>query len=144
MQTAQYDLFISYADADSGWVEGYLLDSLKQAGVRYHSEAAFALGTVRLLEFERAIEQSDRTLLVLSPAYLADGFNQFIDLLAQCYGFDLATWPVIPLVLQSVKLPPRLNALVKLSATNPTEWEEATRRLCADLKQPVPVTSPKR
>ncbi|MBD1833320.1 PD40 domain-containing protein [Cyanobacteria bacterium FACHB-472] len=143
MQTAQYDLFISYADADSGWVEGYLLDSLKQAGVRYHSEAAFALGTVRLLEFERAIEQSDRTLLVLSPAYLADGFNQFIDLLAQCYGFDLATWPVIPLVLQSVKLPPRLNALVKLNATNPTEWEEATRRLCADLKQPVPALSPK-
>jgi WD40 repeat protein len=143
VQAAQYDLFISYADADHEWVEGYLLDALKQAGVRYHSEAAFALGTVRLLEFERAIQQSDRTLLVLSPAYLADGFNQFIDLLAQCYGFDSATWPVIPLVLQSVKLPPRLNALVKLNATNPAEWEEATRRLCADLKQPVPALSPK-
>jgi hypothetical protein len=117
VQAAQYDLFISYADADRAWVEGYLLDSLKQAGVRYHSEAAFALGTVRLLEFERAIQQSERTLLVLSPAYLADGFNQFIDLLAQCYGFDSATWPVIPLVLESVKLPPRLNALVKLNAT---------------------------
>lgn len=143
VQAAQYDLFISYADADRAWVEGYLLDSLKQAGVRYHSEAAFALGTVRLLEFERAIQQSDRTLLVLSPAYLADGFHQFIDLLAQCYGFDSATWPVIPLVLQSVKLPPRLNALVKLNATNPDEWEEATRRLCAELKRPVPAPLPK-
>jgi hypothetical protein len=143
VQTAQYDLFISYADADSDWVEGYLLDCLKQAGVRYHSEAAFALGTVRLLEFERAIEQSDRMLLVLSPAYLADGFNQFIDLLAQFYGFDSATWPVIPLVLQPVKLPLRLNALIKLNATNPTEWEEATRHLCADLKRPVPTSSPK-
>jgi hypothetical protein len=132
VQTAQYDLFISYADADSDWVEGYLLDCLKQAGVRYHSEAAFALGTVRLLEFERAIEQSDRMLLVLSPAYLADGFNQFIDLLAQFYGFDSETWPVIPLVLQPVKLPPRLKSLQKLNATNPTEWEEATRHLCAD------------
>lgn len=141
--TAQYDLFISYADADRAWVEGYLLDSLKQAAVRYHSEAAFALGTVRLLEFERAIQQSDRTLLVLSPAYLADGFNQFIDLLAQCYGFDSVTWPVIPLVLESVKLPPRLNALVKLNATNPDEWEEATRRLCAELKRPVPTPLPK-
>jgi len=143
VQTAQYDLFISYADADSDWVEGYLLDCLKQAGVRYHSEAAFALGTVRLLEFERAIEQSDRMLLVLSPAYLADGFNQFIDLLAQYYGFDSATWPVIPLVLQPVKLPLRLNSLIKLNATNPTEWEEATRHLCADLKRPVPASSPK-
>ena len=143
MQTAQYDLFISYADADSDWVEGYLLDCLNQAGVRYHSEAAFALGTVRLLEFERAIEQSDRMLLVLSPAYLADGFNQFIDLLAQFYGFDSATWPVIPLVLQPVKLPLRLNSLMRLNATNPTEWEEATRHLCADLKRPVPASSPK-
>jgi WD40 repeat protein len=143
VKTAQYDLFISYADADSDWVEGYLLDCLKQAGVRYHSEAAFALGTVRLLEFERAIEQSDRMLLVLSPAYLADGFNQFIDLLAQFYGFDSATWPVIPLVLQPVKLPLRLNSLIKLNATNPTEWEEATRHLCADLKRPVPASSPK-
>jgi WD40 repeat protein len=143
VKTAQYDLFISYADADSDWVEGYLIDCLKQAGVRYHSEAAFALGTVRLLEFERAIEQSDRILLVLSPAYLADGFNQFIDLLAQFYGFDSATWPVIPLVLQPVKLPLRLNSLIKLNATNPTEWEEATRHLCADLKRPVPTSSPK-
>lgn len=143
MKTAQYDLFISYADADSDWVEGYLLDCLKQAGVRYHSEAAFALGTVRLLEFERAIEQSDRILLVLSPAYLADGFNQFIDLLAQFYGFDSATWPVIPLVLQPVKLPLRLNSLKRLNAINPTEWEEATRHLCADLKRPVPTSSPK-
>ena len=143
MKTAQYDLFISYADADSDWVEGYLIDCLKQAGVRYHSEAAFALGTVRLLEFERAIEQSDRMLLVLSPAYLADGFNQFIDLLAQFYGFDSETWPVIPLVLQPVKLPPRLKSLKKLDATNPTEWEEATRHLCANLKRPVPASSPK-
>lgn len=143
MKTAQYDLFISYADADSDWVEGYLIDCLKQAGVRYHSEAAFALGTVRLLEFERAIEQSDRMLLVLSPAYLADGFNQFIDLLAQFYGFDSATWPVIPLVLQPVKLPLRLTPLMRLNATNPTEWEEATRHLCADLKRPVPTSSPK-
>jgi len=143
VKTAQYDLFISYADADSDWVEGYLIDCLKQAGVRYHSEAAFALGTVRLLEFERAIEQSDRMLLVLSPAYLADGFNQFIDLLAQFYGFDSETWPVIPLVLQPVKLPPRLKSLKKLDATNPTEWEEATRHLCANLKRPVPASSPK-
>ena len=143
MKTAQYDLFISYADADSDWVEGYLIDCLKQAGVRYHSEAAFALGTVRLLEFERAIEQSDRILLVLSPAYLADGFNRFIDLLAQFYGFDSATWPVIPLILQPVKLPLRLTPLIKLNATNPTEWEEATRHLCADLKRPVPASSPK-
>ncbi|MBE9472688.1 MAG: toll/interleukin-1 receptor domain-containing protein, partial [Chloroflexi bacterium] len=62
-----HDLFVSYAEADRAWVEGYLLNGLTQAGVRCHSEAAFALGVPRLLEFERAVQESQRTLLVLSP-----------------------------------------------------------------------------
>jgi len=66
----RYDLFVSYADADRAWVEGYLFDALKNAGVNYHSEADFALGAPRLHEFERAIKQSQRTLLVCSPALL--------------------------------------------------------------------------
>lgn len=65
-----YDLLVSYAEADRAWAEGYLLDALKQAGVRYHSEAAFALGVPRIQEFERAIKESRHTLLVISPAYL--------------------------------------------------------------------------
>lgn len=141
-QAAKYDLFISYSNADDAWVEGYLLDALTLADVHYHTEAAFALGTVRVLEFERAIQQSKRTLLVLSPAYLTDGFNQFIDQLAQCYGLDTQTWPVIPLILQPVELPPRLSILVKLNATNPDEWEKAIERLCADLHCLVPSSLP--
>jgi len=36
------------------------------------------LGVPRLLEFERAVQGSQRTLLVLSPAYLAEGLGQAI------------------------------------------------------------------
>jgi len=142
-KTPQYDLFISYAQADHEWVEGYLQDALTQADVNFHSERAFALGVPRIKEFENAIQQSRRTLLVISPAYLADGFNLFVDLLGQSYGLDSQTWPVIPLVLQSVQLPPRLSALVKLDATNPDQWEAAIARLCADLQHAVPAVSPK-
>src|SRR5262245_31710484 len=107
----RYDVFISYTEADRAWVEGYLHDALTQAGVRCHLEAAFDLGVPRVLEFERAVQQSQRALLVLSPAYLADGFSQFTDLLAQSYGLETNTWPVIPLQLHSVELPPRLAML---------------------------------
>ena len=140
---AQYDLFISYAQVDHEWVEGYLQDALTQAGVRFHSERAFALGVPRIKEFENAIQQSRRTLLVISPAYLSDGFNLFVDLLGQSYGLDSQTWPVIPLVLQPVQLPPRLSALVKLDATDPAQWEAAIARLCIDLQYSVPLVSPK-
>ena len=142
-QAAKYDLFISYADADRAWVEGYLLNALEQAGVSYFTEAEFAVGASRFMEFERAIQQSRRILLVLSPAYMASDFNQFIDLLAQSYGLETGNWPVIPLILEPVKLPPFLSVLVSLNATNSDEWEEAIKRLCADLQHPVPVLPPK-
>ena len=138
-----YDLFVSYADADRAWVEGYLLDGLTQAGVRCHSEAAFDLGVPGVLEFDRAVQQSQRILLVLSPATLAEGFNQFADLLAQSYGLETATWPVIPLILQPVDLPPRLAMLTALDATDPGNWEAVVERLCAELQRPVPGPAPK-
>ncbi len=142
-EPVSYDLFISYANADRAWVEGYLLDTLTEAGVRCHSEAAFALGAPRLLEFERAIRQSQRTLLILSPAYLADGFNEFINLLAESYGLETATWPVIPLILHPVKLPLRLTILITLDATVPAAWPEVIRRLCDDIQLSVPGPPPK-
>ena len=138
-----YDLFISYAETDRAWVEGYLLDGLTRAGVCCYSEAAFALGVPRLLEFERAIQQSQRTLLILSPAYLAESFGQFTDLLAQFYGLETATWPVIPLLLHPVELPPRLAMLTRLDATDPAEWAAVVERLCAELQRAVPGPAPK-
>lgn len=139
----RYDLFVSYAQADSAWVEGYLLDALNAAGTRCHSEQAFALGVPRLVEFERAIRQSQRTLLVLSPAYLADSFGPFTDLLAQTYGLETATWPVIPLILHPVSLPARLKMLVALDATTPDDWPRIVERLCAELERPMAEAQPR-
>ena len=137
-----YDLFISYAEADRAWVEGYLIDALDQIGVHWHSEDSFALGVPRLIEFERAIQQSKRTLLVLSPAYLVDTFGQFVDVLVNSYGVETATWPVIPLILQPVALPTRLRQLIALDATGPAAQQAALARLCAELQRPVPGPAP--
>src|SRR5262245_59441193 len=134
----EHDLFVCYADADRAWVEGYLFDALSQAGVAFHSEEAFALGVPRLAEFERAVVLSRRTLLVLSPAFLADGYAGFTDLLAQSYGAEAAAWPVIPLLLRPVELPPRLAMLTRLEATEADLWPQAVRRLCAELHRPLP------
>jgi len=141
-QVATHDVFISYAAADRAWVDGFLLDALDEAGASFHSEDAFALGVPRLIEFERAIQQSKRTLLILSPAYLADTFGQFVDVLVSSYGMETATWPVIPLILQPVELPPRLSQLVPLDASTPEAQQTALAKLCAELKRPVPGPAP--
>ena len=75
---------------------------------------------------------------VLSPAYLAGTLGQFTDVLAQSYGLETATWPVIPLILRPVKLPPRLAMLTALDATDPQGWEHAIETLLRDLRRPPP------
>lgn len=139
-----YQLFISYSQADRGWVEGYLLDALQTANVRFHSELNFTLGAPRVTEFERAIKQSERTLLVLSPAYLAESITTFVDLMAQIWGLESGTWPVIPLVLAPVELPPRLAMLVALDATDVESWPDVVARLCQFIHSgpPTPVAKP--
>ena len=138
-----YDLFISYADEDTAWVEGYLIDALEGTGVRIYSEKAFAVGQPRLLEFENAITHSQRTLLVLSPAYLAANFTLFVDVLAQFHGLSTASWPVIPLKLKDIQLPPRLAMLTCIDATDADQWPAVIEKLCADLGTPVPVSASK-
>ncbi|MBP7961650.1 MAG: TIR domain-containing protein [Caldilineaceae bacterium] len=135
----QHDLFVSYADADRAWVEGYLLDALTAAGVDFHTEQAFALGKPRISEFDDAVHNSRKVLLVLSPAYMVDEDSSFVNLLAQHYGLETATWPVIPLILHPTTLPTRLSFLVPLDATDPDDRERVVERLCAELNAPAPA-----
>lgn len=137
-QTA-YDLFVSYAPADREWVEGYLLDALQSAQIKVISAADFELGAPRITEFERAVQQSKRTLLVLTPAAINESFAEFVTILVQAYGLESGTWPVIPLIHKAVKLPPRLALLVPLDATEPALWPEAVERLCASVQKAPPA-----
>lgn len=142
-QAPTHDLFISYAESDAAWVEGFLRDALEKAGIRCRSQEDFRLGVPRPLELERHIRESRRTLLVLSPDYLG-GFNEFVELLAQAYGQETGTWPVIPLILKPVELPARLGMLVPLDATDEANRSAVVKRLARDLgaeelkEEPVP------
>lgn len=142
-EAQKFDLFISYAKEDQEWVKGYLLNALDQAGVTYLTEAAFELGGPRLLAFEAAIQQSQRILLVVSPAYLLEGYNRFVDLLVTHFGLEAGTWPVIPLILKPVaRLPPHLAILVRIEITDEHDWEPALKRLATTLAQPLALPLP--
>jgi FOG: WD40 repeat len=135
----QYSVFVSYADEDDAWVEGYLLNALEEAGLTCHSEAMFRLGVPRLIEFESAVKNSERTLLVISPAYLVDNFVEFANLLFQSYGVDTYLWPVVGIILHPVQeLPMRLKMLGCLDATDATKQQEVIQRICEDFQKPTP------
>ncbi len=132
----RYDLLIAHAPADRAWVEGYLADALRQAGLRWTTAPAGG-SAARRAETEQAVANSSRVLLILSRAYLADGFTDMVALLARHYGTGGAIWPVSPLLLQAVQLPARLPILPTLDATDPRKWLRVINRVCSELGHPM-------
>ena len=140
VEGSYYDVFISYAEDDSGWVEGFLLPRLTGAGVKCLTAAGFVFGRPSIREFERAVRSSRKVLLIVSPYFLAQGKAELVTILGQSYGLETRTWPVIPLYLRPVfreKIPDLLRALEGLDATDPADWLDVTNRLCRTFDQPI-------
>ncbi len=138
----KYDFFIAYAKSDHEWVHGYLLDALDKANLRYHSLETLELGRMRELEIEDAIEQSQRILLIITPAYLVDDTLTFVELLGRRHGVESNTWPIIPIILKPTKLPTRLAAFVCLDISEQEDWETGIARLIDISYLPTLPASP--
>jgi energy-coupling factor transporter ATP-binding protein EcfA2 len=133
-QEKPFDLFVSYAEADRAWVEGYLLDGLRTAGVGCLTQGGFQLGASWTEEFERAVAQCSRVLLVLSRAYRADVNQRFLDQVARYHELRGEMTSVIPLLLEAVDLPLGLEAKVGLAAVTEEEKALALERLTRECK----------
>lgn len=116
-----YDVFISYSPADQGWVTNELLPKLEHVGISYTEQLLFELGRPKLDEIERAIKESYRTLLVLSPSYIEDTWGQFDSILVGSYGLDSGSWKTIPVITKNCDLPARLRALVTVDLHQSSE-----------------------
>src|SRR5262245_60975667 len=97
----RYDVFISYHADDQEWVRQTLLPGLERAGLRICVAGRdFAIGVPHLINIEQAIAQSHKTLLVITPRWLADQWRQFEALIVQTTDLDDSRRRVLPLVLQ--------------------------------------------
>jgi hypothetical protein len=132
------DLFISYAEPDRGWAEGFLADGLRDRGVRCLTQAGFRLGAFFTAEFERVVRESQRVVLVLSGAYLADVTQRFVENLAQCHALKDEAASIIPLLYEDVPPPDWADARVCLRATTEAERSEAVERLAVECKAGPP------
>jgi formylglycine-generating enzyme required for sulfatase activity len=135
----EYGLFVAYAYADRAWVEGFLLDGLRSAGVRLLTQADFEPGVPWTVELERAAAQSPRVLLVLSRAYLADDRQRLLDGLARYHELKTEAASVIPLLLEEIELPLGLEAKVSLRAVTDEERTQAVERLARACRAGPPT-----
>jgi TIR domain len=77
-----YNVFISYSPAERDWVHEKLVPDLESAGLKVLiGRRDFEIGVPTVTNLERAIEQSERTLVVISPGWLENEWTEFEGLL---------------------------------------------------------------
>ncbi len=141
----RYDLFISCAAADLKWVQGFLLPALGLPAERVicnqqslSGAEAFRAGAIIPEEFERAVKGSRFTLLIISPAYLADEWTKFSDQLASYVTVVEQRSRLIPLEREKCDLPLHIEFRVRLDCIDKDNWEAVAARLRDILNQPEP------
>ena len=127
-----------YSPADLPWVEGFLLPALGLPDERVVTTRRFELGTPLVQAFERAVADSRRTVIVLSPAYLSDQWLEFGDQLASHSRVSDRRNRLIPLYLKPCELPLHLDFLVRLDCTEEANWDHEISRLRELLGRPEP------
>lgn len=137
-----YDVFISCSPADRAWVRRWLLPRLQEAHLRICDESDFEIGAPTLTSIERAIEQSRRTIVVLTPDWLASEWSGLEDLLVRAKDPAARKRRLLPLLLKPCELPEHLATLVHADFTAESHWSKEAARLTRDLQAVVPVRFP--
>jgi hypothetical protein len=142
----RYDVYVSYVDVepDATWVWETLVPRLEGAGLRVAvSGDVEEPGVARVVSVERGMRQARRTVIVVSPAFLADGMAHFETVLAQHLGIEERAYRLVPVVLAPVDRALRggLAMLSDIDLTRPQRAEREMDKLVRALGQPLPTAS---
>lgn len=131
----RYDVFISYHPRDGDWVWEWLLPRLEQAGLRVCiDQNCFQPGAPVATEIERAVKESRRTLVVMTPAWVEGQWDQFEALLIHQKDPAARIRRLIPLLLKPCDPPDRIKLLQWVDLTDPDRQEEQLQRVVDDIK----------
>jgi hypothetical protein len=105
----------------------------------------FIIGMPRLENIERAVEHSRRTIVILTPDWLANDWNALESLLLSAADPAARQRKLLPVLLKPCpELPPRLAALEKVDLTTERYVARQLQRLVRDIEDIVPVPFPSR
>jgi hypothetical protein len=134
----EYDAFISYSHLDEEWVRDWLLPRLGEGGLRICiGFRDFEPGAPSIIEMERAVLQSRKTLLVLTPDYLASEWAEFENILAATLDPAARRRRIIPLLVEPCELPLRIGTLTCVDFAG-SDHESQLQRLLAAVRRQWP------
>ncbi len=138
----KYDVFISYSSRDADWVRNWLLPRLEQERLRVCIDFRdFTVGATPLNNMIDAVRSSRKTLLVLTPAYVASEWCEFESVLARTLDPAARKKRVIPLLRIACEPPPFISTLTYIPMQNDTEVQLQLPRLLKALRARAPRPS---
>jgi len=133
--TFRYDAFISYSQKDSDWVRGTLLPRLEGEGLRVCVDFRdFDIGATSLENMENAVKNSRKTLLVLTPNWVASEWTAFESILLQTKDPIGRGRRLLPLMVEPCALPDRLQIFTYLDLAKPAEFDFEMQRLLSAIR----------
>lgn len=140
----QYDVFISYSSRDQAWVRGELLKRIEQAGLKaFVDYRDFTRGAPSIKEMERGVVKCRKTLLVLTPEYIASEWCEIESIMVATLSPANRDLRLIPLLKTACDKPPRIAALTHIDFTDGADLDLAWRQLLTALGAAPELPLPK-
>lgn len=136
MSEFKYDVFVSYKHADLDWVQRELIPRLQAVDLKIClDDVEFLAGGVAIVNMQDAVEQSRRTLLVLTPRYMQSHWTLFEMLASRTLDPDAVQRRTIPLLVEKVdNMPLLITMLSYVDLTRPENQSNAWDLLVRSLK----------
>jgi tetratricopeptide (TPR) repeat protein len=139
-----YDVFISYSSQDKDWVRGELLTRIEEAGIKAFIDFRdFTRGSPSFKEMERGLFESRKTLLVLTPNYIASEWAESESLMLQGLGPANRDLRLIPVLKAECQKPLRIQTLTHIDFTESADHQLAWRQILTALGRPPEPEAPK-
>jgi formylglycine-generating enzyme required for sulfatase activity len=129
VQSRLETVFVAHSPDDADWVAGVLVPALGLEPAAVVTSADFRLGESVVLETERAVLTASCTIVVLTPAFVADEWSVLAELLAEHDTVAGTGKRLVPVLLQPCRLPLRIDFRVVLDCTDEDSWPNALTRL---------------
>jgi hypothetical protein len=141
--TYHYDAFISYSHKDKSWVRDVLLPILVKNGIKVIIDYRdFELGAPSVTEMERAVKNSWKTILVLTPNYIDSAWSEFESIMIATLDPAGRERRILPILLERCDIPVRISYLTFLDFSNPSNSKLQWTRLIEAFSKEVGATSP--
>ncbi len=133
----EFDVFISYSSHDNAWVCGELLKGIEQAGLKAVIDYRdFTRGAASIKEMERGVLTCRKTLLILTPNYIASEWCDLEAVMVQTLDPANRQLRLIPLLKTECKKPLRIATFTHIDFTDGADLGLAWRQLLTALGKP--------